>query len=169
MDEQQEQNTILYAQAGDDVVVVIGRGCLGRPWLFRDLVDAFEGRTPRPGPTFGEVADIMVEHARLLVHWFESERLSMLAFRKHSGWYTRGFRNSAPLRDRLMRVETLAELEAALATVHRVEPYPANAHEVRRGKRAGTQKVVLPPGYLDDLDDGQVSILIIKRKPITPR
>ena len=52
-----------------------------------------------------------------------------------------------------MRVETLAELEAALATINRDEPYPANAHEVRRGKRAGTQKVVLPPGYLDNLDD----------------
>lgn len=149
----QAQDAIRMMQETGCDGVVIGRGCLGRPWLFRDLVDAFEGRTPRPGPTFGEVADVMLEHARLLVHWFESERLSMLAFRKHSGWYTRGFRNSAPLRDRLMRVETLAELDAALSTIDRSESYPVNAHEVRRGKRAGTQKVVLPPGFLDDLDD----------------
>ena len=133
--------------------VVIGRGCLGRPWLFRDLVDAFEGRPPQPGPTFGEVADIMLEHARLLVDWFGAERPSMLAFRKHAGWYTRGFRNSAPLRDRLMKVENLAALEATLSGIDRDEPYPENAHEVRRGKRAGTQKVVLPAGFLDDLDD----------------
>jgi len=133
--------------------VVIGRGCLGRPWLFRDLVDAFSGRTPRPGPTFGEVADIMLEHARMLVGWFEAERLSMLAFRKHSGWYTRGFRDSAPLRDRLMRVENLEQLEGILATIDRSEPYPGVAPEVRRGKRSGTQRVVLPPGFLDDLND----------------
>ncbi len=133
--------------------VVIGRGCLGRPWLFRDLADAFEGRQPQPGPTFGEVADVMMEHAHLLVEWFQAERPSMLAFRKHAGWYTRGFRNSAPLRDRLMKIENLAALEATLSTVDRDEPYPENAHEVRRGKRAGTQKVVLPAGFLDDLDD----------------
>ena len=133
--------------------VVVGRGCLGRPWLFRDLVDALAGREPRPGPTLGEVADTMLEHARLLVEWFETERPSLLAFRKHAGWYTKGFRNSAPLRERLMKVATLEELEAVLADVDRGEPYPENAHEVRRGKRAGTQKVALPPGYLDHLDD----------------
>jgi nifR3 family TIM-barrel protein len=133
--------------------VVIGRGCLGRPWLFRDLADLFAGRTPRPGPTFGEVADIMLEHASLLAEWFGNERQSMLAFRKHAGWYTRGFRHSATLRDRLMRVETLAELEQALSEIDRDEPYPPRAHEVRRGKRAGTQRVVLPAGFLDDLDD----------------
>ena len=133
--------------------VVIGRGCLGRPWLFRDLADAFAGRQIQPGPTFGEVADVMIEHANLLVEWFQAERPSMLAFRKHAGWYTRGFRNSAPLRDSLMRVESLAALEEVLATIDRDEPYPQNAHEVRRGKRAGTQKVVLPAGFLDDLDD----------------
>lgn len=133
--------------------VSIGRGCLGRPWLFRELADAFAGREASPGPTFGEVADIMAEHARLLVEWFGAEKPSMLAFRKHAGWYTKGFSSSARLRDRLMRVGTLNELTAALADIDRTEPYPANAHLMRRGKRAGTQKVVLPEGYLDDLDD----------------
>ena len=149
---QAEDALRMVAETGCDGVV-IGRGCLGRPWLFRDLADAFAGSKPRSGPTFGEVADVMIEHARLLVEWFEAEQPSMLAFRKHAGWYTRGFRNSAPLRDRLMRIETLAALEEVLAGIDREEPYPPNAHEVRRGKRAGTQKVVLPPGFLDDLDD----------------
>jgi len=133
--------------------VVIGRGCLGRPWLFRDLTDLFAGRQPRPGPAFGEVVDVMIEHARLLIDWYQAERESMLAFRKHAGWYTRGFRNTAPLRERMMKVETLAALELALAGIDRDEPYPARAHEMRRGKRAGTQKVALPPGFLEDLDD----------------
>jgi nifR3 family TIM-barrel protein len=133
--------------------VAIGRGCLGRPWLFRDLADVFAGRDPRPGPTFGEVADVMIEHARLLVDWFEAEKPSMNAFRKHAGWYTKGFASSARLRDRLMRVTTLDELAEALADIDRAERYPVDAHLFRRGKRGGTQKVVLPEGYLDDVDD----------------
>jgi len=133
--------------------VAIGRGCLGRPWLFRELADAFAGREPQPGPTFGEVADTMIEHARLLVEWFGAEKTSMLAFRKHAGWYTKGFTSSAKLRDRLMRVGTLDELAETLRGIDRDEPYPENAHLMRRGKRQGTQKVVLPEGYLDDLDD----------------
>ena len=149
----QAEDALRMMEATDCDGVVIGRGCLGRPWLFRDLADLFAGRTPQAGPTLGEVADVMLEHASLLAEWFGNERQSMLAFRKHAGWYTRGFRHSAPLRERLMRVETLAELERALASVDRDEPYPPRAHEVRRGKRAGTQKVVLPAGFLDDPDD----------------
>lgn len=133
--------------------VAIGRGCLGRPWLFRELADAFKGRDPRPGPTFGEVADTMIEHARLLSDWFGAEEASLLAFRKHAGWYTKGFASSAKLRDRLMRIKSLDELVETLSTIDRDEPYPENAHLMRRGKRQGTQKVVLPKGYLDDLED----------------
>jgi nifR3 family TIM-barrel protein len=132
--------------------VAVGRGCLGRPWLFRDLADVFAGREPQTPPTFGEVADLMVEHARMLVDWF-GERQAMLSFRKHSGWYTRGFRSSARLRDRLMRVRHLTELEEVLGAVDRDEPFPEHGHLVRRGKRSGTQKVVLPKGFWNDPDD----------------
>ena len=132
--------------------VAVGRGCLGRPWLFRDLADVFMGREQQPQPTFGEVADLMVEHARLLVDWF-GERQAMLSFRKHGGWYTRGFRSSSRLRDRLMRVQHFPELVEVLADIDREEPFPAHGHLVRRGKRSGTQKVVLPKGFWDDPDD----------------
>jgi nifR3 family TIM-barrel protein len=133
--------------------VVIGRGCLGRPWLFRDLVDVFAGLEPRPGPSFGEVTAVMIEHARLLVDWFGDELAAMRSFRKHASWYTKGFHGSARLRDRLMRVETLADLEQTLGDVDRDEPYPPSALRAKRGKRGGTQKVVLPAGFLDDPDD----------------
>jgi tRNA-dihydrouridine synthase len=132
--------------------VAIGRGCLGRPWLFRDLADAFAGRSPEEPPNLGEVADIMEEHAAMLVDWF-GERSAMLSFRKHGGWYTRGFRSSARLRDRLMRVKTLDELHIVLRSVDREDPFPECGHLVRRGKRSGTQKVALPHGWLDDPDD----------------
>jgi hypothetical protein len=77
----------------------------------------------------------------------------MRAFRKHSSWYTKGFRGGAPLRQRLMQVTALAELEEILLTVDRGQPFPPDAMRVPRGKTAGTQKVALPEGYLDDLDD----------------
>jgi len=143
--------TRMVRETGCDGVAV-GRGCLGRPWLFRDLADVFAGREPQAPPTFGDVADLMVEHAQLLVDWF-GERQAMLSFRKHCGWYTRGFRSSARLRERLMKVQQLSELEEGLAGIDREEPFPEHGHLVRRGKRSGTQKVVLPKGFWDDPDD----------------
>ena len=132
--------------------VIVGRGCLGRPWLFRDLADVFAAREPQNPPDFGGVVDVMLEHARLLAEWLGEEG-AMRAFRKHSSWYTKGFRGGAPLRERLMRVSRLEDLRAALQGVDRNQPFPPDAMRVQRGKTAGTQKVALPEGYLDDLED----------------
>jgi hypothetical protein len=77
----------------------------------------------------------------------------MRGFRRHATWYLKGFRNSARLRDRLMQVETLAELGDLLGTLDPNEPFPATAMRVPRGKHSGTQRVSLPPGYLDDPND----------------
>jgi len=132
--------------------VIVGRGCLGRPWLFRDLADLFEGRDPGNPPDLGGVVDVMLEHARLLSEWLGEEG-AMRAFRKHSAWYTKGFTGSAALRERLVRVTSLAELRATLEPVDRDEPFPPAAMRASRGKRSGTQKVALPEGYLDNLDD----------------
>src|SRR5438093_10005229 len=133
--------------------VIVGRGCLGRPWLFRDLADVFEGREPADPPGFGGVVDVMLEHARLLAEWLGDEGPAMRSFRKHSSWYTKGFRGGAPLRQRLMQVTRLAELRDVLSEVDRAQPFPPDAVRVPRGKTAGRQKVALPEGYLDDLED----------------
>jgi nifR3 family TIM-barrel protein len=133
--------------------VIVGRGCLGRPWLFRDLALVFAGRSPENPPDLGGIVDVMLEHARLLVRWLGDEGAAMRAFRKHSSWYTKGFRGGAPLRQQLMQVTRYAELGAILATVDRSQPFPPDAVRVPRGKTAGTQKVALPEGYLDHLDD----------------
>jgi nifR3 family TIM-barrel protein len=133
--------------------VIVGRGCLGRPWLFRDLADVFAGREPVNPPDFGGVSDVMLEHARLLVAWLGDEEAAMRAFRKHSSWYTKGFRGGGALRQELMQVKHLDELAAILATVDRSHPFPPDAMRVPRGKTGGTQKVALPEGYLDHLDD----------------
>src|SRR5687768_8031080 len=93
--------------------VIVGRGCLGRPWLFRDLADVFAGREPENPPTLGEVTQIMLEHAELLSSWF-GERFAMRSFRRHATWYTKGFRGSAQLREGLMRISSLDQLRASL-------------------------------------------------------
>jgi nifR3 family TIM-barrel protein len=133
--------------------VIAGRGCLGRPWLFRDLASVFDGREPEDPPSLGGVVDVMLEHARLLAEWLGAEGPAMRAFRKHSSWYTKCFPGGALLRQRLMQVSRLAELEDVLAVVERTLPYPPEAIRVPRGKTGGTQKVALPEGYLDHLDD----------------
>ena len=129
--------------------VVIGRGCLGRPWLFRDLADVFEGREPQNPPAFGDVATIALEHASLLCRW-AGEEPAMRMFRRHSSWYTKGFRGSAKLRANLMQVTSLDELERTLRHVDASEPFPPEAMRVPRGKTSGRQRVALPEGFLHD-------------------
>ncbi|RMF62010.1 MAG: tRNA dihydrouridine synthase DusB [Calditrichaeota bacterium] len=138
----------MMRQTGCDGVV-IGRGCLGRPWLFRDLVDVFEGREPQPPPNLGEVADIMLRHARLLSDWFGEGR-AVRMFRKHCTWYMRDFKSAKHLRLKLVQTTTLRELELVLRELDRDEPFPRRGLRRPRGKKRGRQKVALPPGYLDD-------------------
>ena len=141
----------MMRQTGCDGVVV-GRGCLGRPWLFRDLADVFAGREPQDPPTFGQICLTMMKHARGLAQ-FMGELPGMRAFRKHSAWYTKCFPGSAPLREALMRVESLDQLEQTIAVVDPDTPFPPAGVRVSRGKSGGTQKVALPEGYLDHLQD----------------
>jgi len=132
--------------------VIVGRGCLGRPWLFRDLADVFKGHQPQNPPKLGLIREIMLEHATRLSDWF-GERPAMRSFRRHATWYTKGFFGSAELRQRLMQVSTLAELATVLENADPELSFPPNAMRVPRGKSAGTQLVSLPEGYLDDLTD----------------
>jgi nifR3 family TIM-barrel protein len=132
--------------------VIVGRGALGRPWLFRDLADAFAGRSPARGPCFGEVAEIMLEHARLLTDWL-GEAPAMRAFRRHATWYTKCFRDSARLRERLSKLEKLDELRIALQNSDPCEPFPETAARVPRAKSARTQRVSLPQGLLEESEE----------------
>ena len=132
--------------------VVVGRGCLGRPWLFRDIADVFNGCDPLDPPQFGEVLEIMFRHARKLSDWF-GERLAMRSFRRHASWYTKGFRLSSEIRAAIMRIETVSDLEELFGEADRSQAFPPSAMRVVRGKATGTQKVALPAGYLDNLDD----------------
>jgi nifR3 family TIM-barrel protein len=132
--------------------VIVGRGCLGRPWLFGELAQVFDGRECDPPPRLGEVAAILREHARRLAEFF-GERMGVLQLRKWVGWYTKGFRGSAALRAAVGRLETLADLDALLAPLDPDEPFPLSALRVSRAKGSRSQRVSLPQGYLDQRDD----------------
>ncbi len=84
----------MMAETGCDGVV-IGRGCLGRPWLFADLGAVFAGRPAAPPPVFAVVAEVMLRHAELLAE-DEGEPAGLCSFRRHAAWYTQGYAIGAP-------------------------------------------------------------------------
>ncbi len=141
----------MMAQTGCDGVVV-GRGCLGRPWLFRELAEAFAGQPLTPPPDLPEVVEIMVEHAGLLVDWF-GEYTGVRSFRKHISWYLKGFVVGRPLRTSLHLVESIDELRVQLAELDLDQPFPVDAARMPRGHTHGPRPVKLPYGYLGDRDE----------------
>jgi nifR3 family TIM-barrel protein len=140
----------MMARTGCDGVVV-GRGCLGRPWLFRDLADALSGRVAEVPPESGEVAEIMIRHAGLLVDDF-GERVGISLFRKHPSWYLKGFPAGPVLRDALARVESVDQLEEILSSWDPDLAFPEDANHMVRGHSHGPRQVRLPHGFLDHRD-----------------
>ena len=132
--------------------VVVGRGCLGRPWLFADLAAAFDGRALAPRPTLGEVLDGMIEHATLLCDHLGPER-GIRDFRKHAGWYLKGFPVGMPLRHRLNHVGSLDELRAETAPLDRDIPFPEGGMRLVRGHSGTPRPVTLPQRWLESRDD----------------
>lgn len=131
--------------------VVVGRGCLGRPWLFRDLEAAFDGRDVPPPPGLGEVVDLLAEHARLMADWFGQDK-GLRELRKHTSWYLQGFPVGGQLRRELNQVTTLEQLDALLATVDRTVPFDEGVRRQPRGHTTRPKRVVLPHGWLDTRD-----------------
>ncbi|MEU8131374.1 tRNA dihydrouridine synthase DusB [Micromonospora sp. NPDC049049] len=153
----------MVAHTGVDGVV-IGRGCLGRPWLFADLEAAFNGRPERRLPTLGEVAVTMRRHAELLVDQFTAgarnpargERDGCTDFRKHVAWYLKGFPVGGELRRSLAMIESLAQLDDLLGKLDPAEPFPMTALGQPRGRTNSPGKVFLPEGWLASRDDDTV-------------
>lgn len=132
--------------------VVVGRGCLGRPWLFRDLAAAFGGTSETTLPALGEVTAMMRRHAELLSEHMGEER-GCKEFRKHVTWYLKGFRAGGELRRSLGLVDSLASLDRLLAELDPDEPFPVGELGSPRGRQgAPRNRVVLPEGWLDDAD-----------------
>jgi len=134
--------------------VVVGRGCLGRPWLFGELQHAFAGRPVPEGPNLGGVAEVLRTHAALLADHLGADR-GVRDLRKHMAWYLRGFPVGSALRQRLGLVSTLDEVDDLLAELDHDAPFPADA-DGPRGRQGSPARVVLPEGWLDDPDSAAV-------------
>jgi len=138
--------------------VVIGRGCLGKPWLFRDLIDAFSDRALQPAPLLGDVLDVMLRHAESLMQHHlangrNDEGKGIREFRKHCGWYLTGYPVGPEVRRRFAEVSTLDEVRQLAASLDRTLQLVDGGERLARGHTNGPIKVMLPHGYLDHLDD----------------
>jgi nifR3 family TIM-barrel protein len=138
----------MVAETGVDGVVV-GRGCLGRPWLFTDLAAAFAGTEARVTPTLGEVADTLRQHALYLVDFYDGEERACRDIRKHIAWYLKGFPAGSTVRNSLALVDSIAALDALLAGLDREAPWPGEPAEGQRGRAGSPRRVALPDGWLD--------------------
>ena len=132
--------------------VVIGRGCLGKPWLFRDLVDVFSGRDVAPTPTLGFVLDVMDDHAQGLMRIMGPD-FGIRNFRKHCGWYLTGYPVGSEVRRAFSSVSSLDQLREISSRLNRAMTVVEGGQRLARGHTNGPIKVVLPDGYLDTRDD----------------
>jgi nifR3 family TIM-barrel protein len=135
--------------------VVVGRGCLGRPWLFGDLASAFAGRRELNLPGLAQVAAAMYRHAELLADWLGEER-GVTDFRKHVAWYLKGFSVGSELRRALALASGLVELAELLGRLDQSQPFPADVLGRPRGRTSGARKVALPEGWLADRESRAV-------------
>lgn len=132
--------------------VVIGRGCLGRPWLFGQLVAAFNGETVPESPPLSFVLEQMADHCRLLADHLGEDH-AVRDFRKHTSWYLTGYPVGGEARGNFSKVSSLDELNDLIAALDPTLVVVPGGERIRRGHTNGPIRVILPEGYLDDLDD----------------
>ena len=150
--------------------VVVGRGCLGRPWLFGDLEQAImnyltgsKAQATKSMPSLGEVADAFYRHAQLLTEFFEDEGRACRDIRKHVAWYFKGYPVGGELRATLALANSLQEIQELLDGLDRSIPYPQDEAEGPRGRMGGVKSCALPENWLEsrelsDLHRGQLQL-----------
>lgn len=129
--------------------VVVGRGCLGRPWLFTDLAAAFAGTPARVEPTLGEVTATMRRHTEYLIDFYDDEYKACRDIRKHIAWYLKGFPAGSTVRHQLALVDSLAALDELIDSMDPEASWPGEAAEGQRGRAGSPRHVALPDGWLD--------------------
>ena len=102
--------------------IMVGRGAFGNPWLFRDAHALLRGQAPPARPTAAERFELALEHARLALELQGDTRQTVIEFRKHLGWYTKGLHASSELRQRLFQIERIAQAESIF--LEYLEPVP---------------------------------------------
>lgn len=132
--------------------VVVGRGCLGRPWLFAELSRAFTGEAAINLPSLFQVREVMARHGDLLATHFGNEERACRDLRKHMAWYLKGFRVEGDTRSRLGMITSLKEFQELMDRFVD-QPYPTEIGAAPRGRRSHGRAVSLPQGWLDNPDE----------------
>ena len=143
--------------------VVVGRGCLGRPWLFGDLAAGFRGEDTRYRPSLVEVGQAFRRHAELLIEFFGGdEARACRDIRKHVAWYFKGYPIGGDLRAQLALVDSLQQMDDLLGTLDPEQGYPGEDVEGPRGRAGSPKRTALPENWLDsqDLSERQRSTLL---------
>ena len=130
--------------------VAIGRGCQGRPWLFANIKNAFEGNPERLNPNLGEVCRVIHRHAELLTEFYEGdEMMAVHDLRKHIAWYLKGFPVGGSTRKAFMECESLADVDREIGKLDPTIEYPPRVVDKPRGRVRFAKKVHLPYGWLE--------------------
>jgi nifR3 family TIM-barrel protein len=183
----------MVAETGCDGVVV-GRGCLGRPWLFAELAAGFAGGVLPTRPTLGEVLAVMRRHLDLLIEHFATaggtgpsgsapvgvrpsepaepgvrpaELRGCRDIRKHIAWYLKGYSVGNEVRLQLAHLGSVAEFEQIVGALDHDQPYPGEAAEGPRGRTGGPRPVSLPPGWLDRSGLAPAEALAVSRAELS--
>ena len=135
--------------------VVVGRGCLGRPWLFGDLAAAFRGEAVDSAPPMAVVRDALRDHARRLCEWY-GDHVGIRDIRKHVGWYLQGYPVGPAVRRRLVQADTLDAFEAILDELDPSVALPGDAIGLPRGHQHGPRPVTVPDGFWADRDSPEL-------------
>jgi nifR3 family TIM-barrel protein len=147
--------------------VVVGRGCLGRPWLFTDLAAAFTGTTARVRPTLGEVAQTMRRHTEYLTEFYGSELKACRDIRKHIAWYLKGFPAGRDIRHRLALVDSMAGLDHLIDALDLDAVWPGEPAEGQRGRAGSPRRVALPQGWLDSQELNEASAAVVAQAELS--
>jgi nifR3 family TIM-barrel protein len=148
----------MLEQTGVDGVVV-GRGCLGRPWLFGQLAAALRGEAVPPSPSSGDVIHWMRRHLELLIAMHEEspkgqkndpESVGCTEMRKHMAWYLKGFVVGSDLRAQLAMISSLEAFDDLTSQIDPDQQYSVQAADQPRGRTNAQKQVALPQGWLDD-------------------
>ena len=129
--------------------VVIGRGCLGRPWLFGQIRASFAGEEVPGEPKSGVILDLMRRHAQLLVRMHGDDFRGCQEMRKHMAWYLKGVVAGSETRGALSLINSLAELDSLLSTIDPDQVLDEELARSPRGRTTPDRRVNLPDGWLN--------------------
>lgn len=96
--------------------LMVGRGALGNPWVFREINEYFDKGIIIDPPTLDEKCDILLRHIKSAVE-YKGEYVGMREARKHTAYYLKGFKNAAKLRNLAFSMETLSDLEELIGEI----------------------------------------------------